>query len=83
MATWWVAPQVTDPAVEGEQEPALICCCSHDNRVTLADELLVSDRVDVMTLATKRRGQLVRQVLVELEFHAGSGWISSRASAAP
>ena len=69
--------------VSGEQESVLIRCCRHDHRVTLAGELLVSDRVDVMTLATKHRGQFVRQVLVELEFHAGSGWISSRASAAP
>jgi hypothetical protein len=48
MATWWVAPQVTDPAVEGEQEPALIRCCRHDDRVTLAGELLIDDRVDVV-----------------------------------
>jgi len=83
MAAWRVAPQVTDPAVEGEQEPALIRCCCHDHRIALAGELLVSDRVDVMALATKRCGQFVRQVLVELGSHAGSGWISSRASAAP
>jgi hypothetical protein len=52
MATWWVAPQVTDPAVEGEQEPALIRCCRHDHRVTLAGELLIDDRVDVMAAGT-------------------------------
>ena len=52
MATWRVAPQVTDPAVEGEQEPALICCCRQGHRVALAGEVLVDNRVDVMDLAT-------------------------------
>ncbi len=38
--------------VSGEQEPALIRCRRHDHRVTLAGELLIDDRVDVMAVAT-------------------------------
>jgi hypothetical protein len=83
MAAGWVAPQVADPAVEGEHDPALIRCRRHDHRVTLAGEALLNDRVHVMAVATQRRGQIVRQVLVEFDSHAGSRWISSRASAAP
>ena len=52
MATWWVAPQVTDPTVEGEEEPAFIRCCRHDHRIALAGEPLIDDRVDVMAVAT-------------------------------
>jgi integrase/recombinase XerD len=55
MAAWWVAPQVTDPAVEGEQDPALTRCRHHDHRVTLACELLLDDRVDVMAVANGHR----------------------------
>jgi len=52
MAARWGAPQVTDPAVEGEEEPAFIRCCRYDHRIALAGELLIDDRVDVMAVAT-------------------------------
>lgn len=83
MAAGWIAPQVTDTTVEREQHPALIRCCRHDHRVTLASQVLLDHRVHIMAVATQRRGQIVREVLVELDSHAGNGWISSRASAAP
>jgi len=83
MAARRVAPQITDPTIESEQHPALICCCSYDHRVTFAGEVLLGHCVHVMTAPTQRCCQIVGKVLVELESHAGNGWISSRASAAP
>jgi len=83
MAAWWVAPQVTDPTVEGEQHPALVRGCGHDHLVALAGEVFLDHGVHVKDVPTELRSQSVRQVLVELELHAGNGWISSRASAAP
>lgn len=83
VAAWWIAPQVTDTPVEGEQHPGFTCCCRYDDRVTLASKVFLDDGVYVMAMATQGRGQIVREVLVELDSHAGSGRISSRASAAP
>jgi hypothetical protein len=71
VASWWVAAQVADPTVEGEQHPAFIVGSYHDHGV------------HIVTPAAELVRQVVRQVLIELELHAGNGWISSRASAAP
>ena len=50
---------------------------------TASTELLVEDGVHVVAPPGEFAGEVAREVLVELELHAGSGKISSRASAAP
>ena len=73
----------TTPPRRSSSGWALIRGCRHDHRGTFAGEVLLDHRVYVVTVPTRRRRLIVREVLVELESHAGSGWISSRASAAP
>jgi hypothetical protein len=83
VAARWVVPQVADSSVEREQHPTLFGRGCDDHRVAPTTKLLLDHRVHIVATVAEQRSQVVRQVLVEPELHAGSGWIASRASTAP
>lgn len=83
VATGWIVAEVADTAIEGDHHPALVGRGPDHGRVRVSGQLFVGHGVDLMSSAGEFRNKVVRQVLVQLELHAGSGWISSRASAAP
>lgn len=85
MTAWRVCADVTQPAVQGNQDPPRRGGCGNNVSVQRADQALLSDGIDVVTGASQDRGRRDGQILVELKFHrdCGSGSSSSRASAAP
>ena len=83
MTARWVVAQITDAAVEGEHHSVFRRGGADYNWIATSGEVFVDDSVDVVAASGECSGQVVWQVLVELELHAGSGRISSRASAAP
>jgi hypothetical protein len=80
-----VGADVAQAAVQGDYDPSRRGGCGHNVSVRCADQVLVSDGIDVVTGAGQDRGRRDGQILVELELHrdCGSGSSSSRASAAP
>lgn len=76
-------PDVADAAIERDHHAAPVSCRADDYRILPAAQVFVEHRVNVVAVAGELDGQVVGQVLVELESHAGSGKISSRAKAAP
>jgi hypothetical protein len=83
MAPGREAADVAHSAVEREDHPVVIRGSLHDDRILAPTELLIQHGVHIVTPSSELVGEIVRQVLVELEPHAGNGKISSRASAAP
>lgn len=53
VASWWVAPQVADPSVEGEQHPAFIAGSCHDHGVGFSGQVLIDHGVHVVTPAAE------------------------------
>ena len=49
----------------------------------MTGQLLLHDRVDVMTVVPQISCEIVGKILIDFESHAGNEWISSRANSAP
>ena len=53
VASWWVAPQVADSTVEGDQHPAFIAGGRHDNGVGFSGQVLIDHGVHLVTPAAE------------------------------
>ena len=82
----WLPSEIADVAqatVKGDNHAVLVGRRADDHPVLPAAKVFVEHRVNVVAASGELVGHIVRQVLVELETHAGNGKISSRARAAP
>lgn len=79
----WEVTDVAHTAVQGEHHPPLVGGRANDHRVLDATELFAQHRLNVVAVPGQLTGEVVRQVLVELDSHAGNGKTCSRANSAP
>ena len=80
-----IGTDITQPDIQGDQDPASSGGRRDDMRVRSAGETFGGNGVDIMARAGKDGAGRGGQVLVELELHrdGGIGTSSSRANAAP
>lgn len=65
-------PSSRSTLVERDQDPPLTPGRDQNQTIATAAQILLDDRLDVVAAFTQIGGELCRQVLVELEAHAGS-----------
>ena len=84
MAAGWVTADVTEAAIERDDETAGSCRSCRDGRIVGTGEAFVDNRVDVVAESLEDTSDSSWQILVELDLHpAETAGYSSRASSAP
>jgi hypothetical protein len=86
MLSRWILPDIREVTIEGDEHPLGRARCAGDLGVSASGQALSRHGVDIVTWLPEERGDIPRQVLVELEPHSarlGNGRTSSPANMAP
>lgn len=78
-----MGPEITEAAVQGDDESVLGGRCLAHGGIIGTDEALIGNGVDVMVPRCEHLSQRRVEVLVELDLHPATAGYSSRASSAP
>src|SRR5688572_29307528 len=87
VSTWRKRARVREVEIARYEHAPFSLCRSPDDRVMLASQALVQNRMHVMAMRGEPRGSRCRQILVELQLHGtcaagGRGVGAGRSSAA-
>jgi hypothetical protein len=73
MFFWWISADVREIQIRGDEDTIFLQTDSDDFRIGRAAEVLLDDCKGITPGLLKDGAELERQVLIDLELHAGAG----------